>query len=306
MLTKESKNNPILMEAREFLLGHYRVEEDGSLTAISAMESRINGPIDGSQKIITLGISHQSYNYNFGVDNKKALKKARGVMKNIGRPLNDFGDGDMAACMIKTYVFYPTVAVFRINDNDVPELSVFTARATFAFVAILIAVRKFENAFDVDFDKETVKKKSFFEKRRERKEEKARKKAEKKEAKKEVKDLSGSNKKSKGGIKNLFSSNNPDEDDEDSYDMIMGEYIKDIDESDFDTDDYIGKELDNNMVWNGEDWVPKEQYKKKDEKMVWDGRKMVPISEYNPENEDEVWDGEKWVLKESVESDEDR
>ena len=181
MLSKKSRNNPILMEAYYVLLGHVALDEDGKLVAVE--NTGVSwGPADGATKLRTLGVSRSHRIYDSNRNNTQAVYDVGKVFSNIGRGIHFTSRDKIYGCQIRTYVFYPVVLAFFENDEHRLQLSAFTARTLTSRIAIALAFRRFEkNASGFLVRATDVKKEG-------KAEEKAEKKALRKKAKKEAKE----------------------------------------------------------------------------------------------------------------------
>lgn len=140
-------------EVRKVLLNQIELDEDGRF--ITTTEPRITlwGSADGESKVRFLGVSRKNYYYSSELSNTKAIFRAKKSMMNIGRGLNLRCDTEAAACIVKTYIFYPVVMAFFENENGDIELSLFTPRTFSSFLAIKLAALKFERASEGMLDK---------------------------------------------------------------------------------------------------------------------------------------------------------
>ena len=147
MLSKKSKNNPVLMEARKILLSQYDVGEDGRYVVAEKRKLSTMGTADGENRIRAFGITNINYEYKTSSSNNtQAVYKAVKSMQSIGRGIDMKSLEFSAACMVKTYIFYPVVLVFFENDEEELELSAFTARCVTARLAVSFAVKNFDKA----------------------------------------------------------------------------------------------------------------------------------------------------------------
>ena len=148
MLKKKKKKDPLLTEARKVLLNQVELDKDGNFVTTTELRFQLWGASDGEDKIRTLGISTRHYFYNSDHNNTQAVFKTRAAMANIGRRIKLRTIEDSAACLIKTYIFYPVVLVFRENKFGDLQLTVFTPRTLTAPIAEMLAVKKLEKAAD--------------------------------------------------------------------------------------------------------------------------------------------------------------
>jgi len=145
VLTKKSKNNPILMESYNVLLGNVALDKEGSYVVVE--NSGISyGPADGATKLRTLGVTRVNRIYDSGRNRKKAIYDTEKIFRNIGRKIVFLSKENVYGCMIKTYIFYPVVLAFYENEEQRLQLSGYTARCLTARLAIHFAMRKFEKA----------------------------------------------------------------------------------------------------------------------------------------------------------------
>ena len=174
MLSKKSRNNPILMEAYHVLLGHVVFDESGRYVAV---ENVGYGPTDGATKLRTLGLTRVHRIYDSGKNNSQAVFEAGKVFRNIGRGVHFTSRDNIYGCQLKTYIFYPVILAFYENDEQKLQLSAFTPRCITARIAIALAVKRFEKHASGFLVRAA----------NEKKEGEAEKKREKKEARKEAK-----------------------------------------------------------------------------------------------------------------------
>lgn len=145
MLSKKSRNNPILMEAYHVLLGYVELDRDGKIIPMDG-PTGITAPADGAGRIRNFGITHVKKRYISGKSNKQVMFEAKKAFKNLGRGIYFFSQEDVYGCQLKSYVFYPVVLAFYENEDGQLQLSAFTARCLTARLAARIAIRQFEKA----------------------------------------------------------------------------------------------------------------------------------------------------------------
>ena len=143
MLSKKSRNNPILMEAYHVLLGYVELDRDGKIIPMDG-PTGITAPADGAGRIRNFGITHVKKRYISGKSNKQVMFEAKKAFKNLGRGIYFFSQEDVYGCQLKSYVFYPVVLAFYENEDGQLQLSAFTARCLTARLAARIAIRQFE------------------------------------------------------------------------------------------------------------------------------------------------------------------
>ncbi len=194
MLSKKSKENPILMEARKVLLNHVTINENDRFVTVDEFRFQMWGAADGESNLRFWGIAHREHIYESKMDNKKVLYRARKRMTTMGRGIDFKCDPNAAGCIVRTYVFYPVVLALHGTEEGQLELEAFTPRWLTAGLAIAIVVRKFEKVMkDLAERSETDEKTSiekfhsFISEKKEnfkkKKEEKKQKKTEKKKKK---------------------------------------------------------------------------------------------------------------------------
>lgn len=204
MLSKASKKNTILLEARCVLMNQVVRDIDGRYVADEDSPAQGFGPADGANKIRFLGITQVYRIYSSDMNHTKAVYKSIKAFGNIGRGIRFLTRENANGCLVKTYIFYPVVLAFYENDEGELQLSAFTPRCFTSRLAARLAVRKFEKEFGDNFTYEKGKKPG-------------------KPPKEEEYVESG---------RGLFRRKKGPE-----------------------------YEIDPNMVWNGQDWVPREEVK---------------------------------------------
>ena len=145
MLTKKTKRNQVLMEARQVLLGHVRSSENGHLIADMDMRIQTWGAADGSHKIREWGVKTRHYLYNASdVNNTKVVYEAGKLMNSVGHGVDFQTKKDSVASLVKLYIFYPTVLLFFENEDNELQLSIYTARTFSSGLAVRFARKRFE------------------------------------------------------------------------------------------------------------------------------------------------------------------
>ena len=150
-LKKEKKKikkakDPVLLEARKVLLNQVVLNKDGSFSAANERRIALWGAADGENRIRMFGVSQRLSYYETSLSDKKAVFRAGKAMANIGRAVKLSSDESAVACLVKTYIFYPAVLVFNIDDDGEPCLTVFTARTLTAGLAAALSRKKFEKS----------------------------------------------------------------------------------------------------------------------------------------------------------------
>ncbi len=148
MLTKKSKNNPMLMEARKVLLNQVMLDTDGHFVVTDEMRFPLWGAADGESKLRFWGVSSRAYDYSSDLSNTKTIYKVENLMGTIGRLINMKSVEGAAACLVKSYIFYPVVLVFYESDDGKLTLSAFSARSLTSPLGVRLAVLKFDKAVD--------------------------------------------------------------------------------------------------------------------------------------------------------------
>ena len=148
MLTKKSKNNPMLMEARKVLLNQVVLDADGHFLTTNEVRFPLWGAADGESKLRVWGLTSREYNYSSELSNTKTLFKVENLMGTIGRLINLRCDNQAAACLVKSYVFYPVVLVFHEDEEEKLVLSAFSPRSLTSALAVRLAVLKFDKTVD--------------------------------------------------------------------------------------------------------------------------------------------------------------
>ena len=146
MLTKKSRKNPILMEARKVLLNRVTINENDRFVTVDEFRFQMWGAADGEAPLRFWGVSHREHIYNSRLDHRKVVYRARKRMATLGRGIDFKSDPNAAGCIVRTYIFYPVVLAFRETDEGVLELAAFTPRWLTSGLAIAVVVRKFEKA----------------------------------------------------------------------------------------------------------------------------------------------------------------
>ncbi len=149
MISKKYKRNPILLEARHFLLNQVEMADNGHLVALKEWKMRSWGVADGAQKVRTLGIKAKNYYYDpVHINNTKAVYEAGKIMNSIGRMVDFETKKDSVASLVKLYIFYPTVLLFFENEDKELQLTIFTPRSITSGLAVFFSRRKFEKEMD--------------------------------------------------------------------------------------------------------------------------------------------------------------
>ena len=154
--TKKEKN-PMLLEARKVLLNQVELDIDGKFVTTTEARFPLWGAADGEDKIRMYGVSNRTYYYDSDLNDKKAVFRAGKAMANIGRGINLRSNRDAVACLVKTYIFYPTVLIFYEGENDAGEdqlcLTAYTPRTFTSALAIKLAISKFDKSAGDDLDR---------------------------------------------------------------------------------------------------------------------------------------------------------
>ena len=159
MISKKYKRNPILLEARHFLLNQVEMADNGHLVALKEWKMRSWGAADGAQKVRTLGIKAKNYYYDpVHINNTKAVYEAGKIMNSIGRMVDFETKKDSVASLVKLYIFYPTVLLFFENEDKELQLTIFTPRSITGGLAVYFSRRKFEKEMEELIERNLVKK----------------------------------------------------------------------------------------------------------------------------------------------------
>lgn len=132
------------MQARQVLLERVDVLPDGTLQPNDGFERRIYGATDGEIKLRTLGVTARERWYNSDKDHRQAVYQAGKAMKNIGRGVHFTGRENIYGCLIRTYILYPVVLAFYMDEDGELVLAGFTPRCLTARLAVYLAMKKFE------------------------------------------------------------------------------------------------------------------------------------------------------------------
>lgn len=223
-MLRKYKNDDMLREARHVLLNHVELDEDGHFVVVEEFRFQTWGAADGEHKIRWLGITQRRNIYNTDKNHTKAVYGAGKAMANIGRGINLKSNEDAVACIFRMHIFYPVVLIFFENDDDELCLMEYTARSVTAALACRFARLKFERSYDglVRVEDNRTFKEKLADKKKEKDVRKLHKKDEK--LKKKEKKLRKKEEKRSGEIEKLK---------------------KRIEDS--------------GSVWNGKEWVPKEE-----------------------------------------------
>lgn len=145
---KKKEKDPLYVEARKVLLNQVELDKDGNFITASERRFPLWGAADGEDRIRMFGVSNRTYYYDSEYNNSKAIFRAGKAMANIGRGINLRSDPKAVACLVKTYIFYPTVLVFyedKENDDQLC-LTAFTPRTYTSGLAIKLALKKFDKS----------------------------------------------------------------------------------------------------------------------------------------------------------------
>ncbi len=140
------KKDDFYIEARKVLLNQVELNEEGHFVTTSQVRFPMWGAADGEGKVRFLGLSKKNYYYSTDLSNTRAIFRAKKAMTTIGRAINLHSDDNTAACIVRTYVFYPVVLIFYENDEADVQLTLYTPRTFSSFLAIRLAARKFDKA----------------------------------------------------------------------------------------------------------------------------------------------------------------
>ena len=187
MLTKKSRNNPILMEARKVLLNHVTIGPDDKFVTVDEFRFQMWGAADGEAPLRFWGVANRKFTYRSDLDNTKVIYKAAKRMTTMGRGINFKSDPDAAGCIVRTYIFYPVVLAFYENDENELELAAFTPRWLTSGIAIRVVARKFNKVMEGTAECISMQKKTIVERFREHLSDKRKAKQEKKDEKKNKK-----------------------------------------------------------------------------------------------------------------------
>jgi hypothetical protein len=141
---KEPRQKDIMKaEARKILLNQMEIGKDGHFVSVDEFRLQTWGSADGEHKVRFLGVHKKRYLFISDYDNKKAVYRVAAAMENVGRMVDLHCNPDAAACLVKTYIFYPAVLVFYETDSGDLTLNVYTARTLTAPLAVRASVAKF-------------------------------------------------------------------------------------------------------------------------------------------------------------------
>ena len=146
MLTKKSKKNPILMEARKVLLNHVTINENDRFVTVDEFRFQMWGAADGEGSLRFWGVAHREHTYNSKLDHKKVIYRAQKRMTSLGRGIDFRSEENISGCIVRTYIFYPVVLAFYENKDGELELAAYTPRWLTSGLAIAVVVRKFDKA----------------------------------------------------------------------------------------------------------------------------------------------------------------
>lgn len=149
----KKEKDPIYLEARKVLLNQVELDKDGRFITTTEARFPLWGAADGENRIRVFGVSNRTFVYDADVDNKKAVFKAGKAMANIGRGINLRSNKNAAACLVKTYIFYPTVLIFYEDEDGGLLLRAFTPRTYTSGLAIKLAVKKFEKSIGDEIER---------------------------------------------------------------------------------------------------------------------------------------------------------
>lgn len=148
MLTKKSKKNPILMEARKVLLNHVKINANDRFVTVDEFRFQMWGAADGEASLRFWGVAHREHIYESKMDHKKVIYRAQKRMSSLGRGIDFKSDMDVAGCIVRTYIFYPVVLAFYETENGILELAAYTPRWITAGLAMSVVIRKFEKSME--------------------------------------------------------------------------------------------------------------------------------------------------------------
>ena len=150
---KARRNDPLYLEARKVLLNQITLDEDGHFITLEHFRVSPWGTADGEGRTRFLGVSRKTFFYSCEQNNTQAVYKAGKTMSNIGRGINLRTEENAVACLVKTYIFYPTVLIFRETDEDELALTAYTPRTFSSQLAIKLSVRKFDKAAEGNLER---------------------------------------------------------------------------------------------------------------------------------------------------------
>lgn len=221
MLTKKSKKNPLLMEARKVLLNQVTLGKNDHLVTVNEFRFQLWGAADGEGSLRTWGVSHREYKYkqNSKLSNKQVIFKVAKRFGNMGRVIDFQSEPDAVGCLVRTYIFYPVVLAFHEKDGEL-ELAAFTPRCLVSGLTNWIVARKFEKSMDDMIERDREGESTFKERLRLRAEEAEERRKEKKEAKLKKKEAA---KALRAGKASAIKNEKPEEED---YSDILEEFKK--------------------------------------------------------------------------------
>ena len=156
MLTKKSKKNPILMEARKVLLNHVTLNDNDRLVTVDEFRFQLWGAADGESSLRFWGVAHREHIYKSKLDHKKVIYRAQKRMTSLGRGIDFKSEDYISGCIVRTYIFYPVVLAFHENKDGELELAAYTPRWLTAGLAIAVVVRKFDKTIQDLAEREAV------------------------------------------------------------------------------------------------------------------------------------------------------
>ena len=302
----KKRKDPLLVEMRKVLLNQLEIDTDGHFKVASEFRLQMWGPADGEEKIRTAGIHRKDLIYSSELSNEKAIEEVRKAVNILGRGINLSSVDNAVACLVKTYVMYPVALVFFINEDNHLQLSLFTARTVSAPMAISLVNGKFDKAtrgivIGLRALEKIEKQKAYMER------------IEAEEAAAEKDGSSDYESDEDAGYADGYADDYADDyadGYEDDEDITPTPPVKEEKRTSY------GLIEDDGEVWDGENWVPKDEYEaehpeltgKKEHKKhriieddgeIWDGNEWIPKEVYEArqkaKKESEIWDGEKWV-----------
>ena len=148
LLSKKSKNNPILMEARKVLLNRVTINDNDRFVTVDEFRFQMWGAADGEAPLRFWGIAHRERLYESKIDHRKVIYRAQKRMNTLGRGIDYKVDQEVAGCIVRTYVFYPVVLAFRETEDKKLQLEAYTPRWLTSGLAIAIVARKFDKVME--------------------------------------------------------------------------------------------------------------------------------------------------------------
>ncbi len=144
MWSRRERLDPLLNEAKRILLFQMEEDSNGHLRAVDRVRFPVFGSADGEAKVRFGGITVREFFYESDHNDTKTLYTVAETMKEIGRRVDLRYNEDAVCCLVKTYIFYPVLLVFFVNEEGTLQLSTFTGRSLTAVLATNLALDKLD------------------------------------------------------------------------------------------------------------------------------------------------------------------